>query len=172
MDSADDHRPSRGPLMNDELRAHVILLQRQLDALTGADIAHIRHSDGGIDLARRVVNLKNAADWLIHAVRGGALSAPAEESEQVQKLHELAPWDRAPSSPAPAAREGSREAVCSAPDPLMELKEACGELDRSLDRDFGLWSSPTFNGPRASAWRLRNAVRAALAQAAHPESGA
>lgn len=51
-----------------DLRAHAILLQRQLDAITGVDIAHIRHSDGGIDLAKRVVNLKNAADWMIQAV--------------------------------------------------------------------------------------------------------
>jgi hypothetical protein len=54
--------------MSEDIKAHAILLQQQLDAITGTDIAHIRHSDGGIDLAKRVVNLKNAADWLIHAI--------------------------------------------------------------------------------------------------------
>jgi hypothetical protein len=50
-----------------DLRAHAILLQQQLDAISGADIAHIRHSEGGVELAKKVVKLKNAADWLIQA---------------------------------------------------------------------------------------------------------
>lgn len=53
-----------------DLRAHMVLLQQQLDAITGTDIAHIRHSEGGIDLAKRIVNLKNAADWLLHHLCG------------------------------------------------------------------------------------------------------
>jgi hypothetical protein len=38
-----------------------------LEAIDGKDIFHIRHSEGGIDLAKRVVNLKAAAQNFLAA---------------------------------------------------------------------------------------------------------
>jgi hypothetical protein len=48
-----------------DLQAHVEVLKRQVAAIAGEDISNIRHSDGGVELARRVVNLKGAAEMLI-----------------------------------------------------------------------------------------------------------
>ena len=53
------------------------LLENQRLAISGADISHIRHSDGGIDLARRVVNLQGAADWAVEALRVAAAELAA-----------------------------------------------------------------------------------------------
>lgn len=61
-------------------KALMILLQQHLDAISGTDIAHARHSEGGIQLAKKIVNLKNAAEWLLHD-----LSAAREQSRQPQE---------------------------------------------------------------------------------------
>ncbi len=97
MTNTDSPTPTTSPLDVGELErllgdtlARFELLARQDRAITGVDIHTIREGDGGTDLAKRVVNLKGAAQWAVEHGNRIALLVPAliQRSRQAERMEE------------------------------------------------------------------------------------